>query len=373
MHSYISLSQYLGESVAEQQDSPLPPYAKSAACPNRCCWWCRTRLSTQFQSTPSAGELHGILHPTDNASAKAQRVRGSQWRHVRQTDQDRASRGILKCCEEAAAIVLENWSGLRSMQGECDHFLDRQRLNQKANCLFQIRKIRCDGLPGGCSPCLQNNTECRTTDRITGRATSRGYVEGLEQQNRDLQLRVQELEQRMARNSGDLKAPNGYQNANYEYTQALSSVQRPTYSPTSEYPQSKDAQHQETNMFRALPTFRAGCTGDNYLGVSPGNSNLSSIKGTALSVLGMEIDIADFHSLDMDEPDPSVFHPQLYNKSYQAFLQSALNINPRIANVELPSRSEGLMYAEWYFRVINPFLPLLHKRSFIKLASQSYI
>ena len=114
-------------------------------------------------------------------------------------------------------------------------------------------------------------------------------------------LRVQELEQ-------EKKASNGYQNAHYGYTQALSNVQRPTYS----YPQTGNAVagQQETNMFRALPTFRAGCTGDNYLGVSPGNSNLSSIKGTTLSILGMEIDIADFDSLDMDEPDASVFHSQ---------------------------------------------------------------
>jgi hypothetical protein len=213
---------------------------------------------------------------------------------------------------------------------------------------------------------LQNNTECRTTDRITGRATSRGYVEGLEQQNRDLMLRVQELER-------EKKASNGYQNTSYEYAQALSNVQRPAYSPT-EYPQTGSGlvgQQQETNMFRALPTFRAGCTGDNYLGVSPGNSNLSSIKGTALSILGMEIDIADFDSLDMDEPDASVFHPQLYNKSYQAFLQSALNINPRLDKVDLPSRSDGLIYAQWYFRVINPYLPLLHKATFMKLVSQA--
>ena len=120
-------------------------------------------------------------------------------------------------------------------------------------------------------------------------------------------------------------------------------------------------------MGRSLPAFRAGCTGDNYLGVSPGNSNLSSIKGTALSILGMEIDIADFDSADMDEPDPSVFHPQLHNKSYRAFLQSTLNINPRIEKVELPSRVEGMTYAQWYFRVLNPYLPLLHKPTFFKM------
>ena len=178
-------------------------------------------------------------------------------------------------------------------------------------------------------------------------------------------LRVQDLER-------EKKTSNGFQNASYEYTQALSNVQRPAYSPSPEYPQPGNGlagQQQEPNMFRALPTFRAGCTGDNYLGVSPGNSSLSSIKGTALSILGMEIDIADFDSVDMDEPDG--FHPQLYNKSYQAFLQSALNINPSLQKVDLPSRSEGLTYAQWYFRVINPYLPLLHKATFTKLVSQA--
>jgi hypothetical protein len=183
------------------------------------------------------------------------------------------------------------------------------------------------------------------------------------------------LEQRLIRTgAADIKPSNGYQTSNYEYAQALSNVQRPAYpSSSTAYQQPGNAltaQQQETNVFCTLPTFRAGCTGDNYLGVSPGNSNLSSIKGTALSILGMEIDIADFDSIDMDEPNASVFHPQLYNKSYQAFLQSSLNINTRIEKAELPSREDGLTYAEWYFRVINPYLPLLHKPTFMNLVSQ---
>jgi hypothetical protein len=239
-----------------------------------------------------------------------------------------------------------------------------------------VRKIRCDGLPGGCSPCLQNNTECRTTDRITGRATQRGYVEGLEQQNRDIQHRIRELEQRLIQSGADIKPSDRYHStasSSYDYNQP-SSAQASSWSPAgpSYPPQSSNtltAQQQETNMFRTLPVFRTGCTGDNYLGVSPGNSNLSSIKGTALSILGMEIDIADFESSDMDEPDASSFHLQLYNKSYQAFLQSALNINPRLDKVELPAREEGITYAEWYFRVINPYMPLLHKPTFMRMVS----
>jgi hypothetical protein len=191
-----------------------------------------------------------------------------------------------------------------------------------------------------------------------------------------MQHRIRELEQRLIQGGADVKPSNGYGDAgasSNDFNQSSSVQQSQWTGSGSQYgPQPSSALtdgQQETNVFRALPTFRSGCTGDNYLGVSAGNSNLSSIKGTALSILGMEIDIADFESLDMDEPDGSVFHPQLYNKSYQAFLQSALNINPRIEKVDLPAREEGLMYVDWYFRVINPFMPLLHKPTFTKLVS----
>jgi hypothetical protein len=244
----------------------------------------------------------------------------------------------------------------------------------------QVRKIRCDGLQGGCSPCLQNQTECRTTDRITGRAAPRGYVDNLENQNRDMAARIQELERLLIQNGIDVKPSNvHYDSAMQAYNYSVPSQNGHgqmwnTGGPSNSYTSStagtaSNSTQQETNMFRALPAFRSGCTGDNYLGVSSGNSHLSSIKGTALSILGMEIDIADFSSHDMDEPDASVFHPALYNKSYQAFLQSALNINPSIPKVDLPGREEGLTYAQWYFRVINPFCPILHKTSFMSLVS----
>ncbi|KAI9830514.1 MAG: hypothetical protein M1819_005472 [Sarea resinae] len=137
-------------------------------------------------------------------------------------------------------------------------------------------------------------------------------------------------------------------------------------------PGATNQRSQETNLFRALPVFRAGCNGDNYLGVSSGNSFLSPIRGTALSVLGMEIDLADFSSSDVDEPDPSVFQPDLYNKSYQSFLQSALNVNQRIEKVDLPSKIEGITYADWYFRVMNSYLPVLHKPTFMALLARIY-
>jgi hypothetical protein len=171
----------------------------------------------------------------------------------------------------------------------------------------------------------------------------------------------------------DVKPSNIYHDtatSNYDYNQS-SSAQAPAWSPVAYAPQPGNAlasQH-DPDAFREIPIFRAEATGDNYLGVSPGNSHLSSIKGTALSILGMTIDIADFKSDDMDEPDKSAGPHQLYNKSYQAFLQSALNINPRMEKVELPGKEEAFMYAEWYFRLLNPFMPVLHKPTFMKMVS----
>lgn len=164
----------------------------------------------------------------------------------------------------------------------------------------------------------------------------------------------------MVRQGLDIKPSNGYNN--HDYNSSSSAL-------WSGYPQSSGplSASSSTDTFRTFPSFRAG--GDGYLGISSGNPYLSSIKGTVLSILGMEIDIADFDSVDMDEPDPSVFHPQLYNKSYQAFLQTSLNINPRIEKVDLPPREEGITYASWYFRVINPYTPTLHKATFMATVS----
>lgn len=180
-------------------------------------------------------------------------------------------------------------------------------------------------------------------------------------------------------NGLDVKPSNGYQSTtipSYDYNPPTATGQTTTWSAsTSPYPSQPGGDlrtpQPETNLFNALPSTRTGCTGDNYLGVSSGNSNLL-VKGTSLSILGMEIDIADFDSPDMDEPDPSVFHPQLYNKSYQAFLQTVLNVNARIEKAELPNRADGLTYAEWYFRVINAYFPILHKPTFFRTLIRLY-
>ena len=111
---------------------------------------------------------------------------------------------------------------------------------------------------------------------------------------------------------------------------------------------------------------------DSHLGVMTDSAPLSSIKGTQLSILGTTIDITSFDAPDMDGPPPGAqITSPLFNKSVQAFLNSTMRVNPPLDHVGLPSREDAFTYSEWYFLMIYPFIPLLHKPSYMKLVSHT--
>jgi hypothetical protein len=105
-------------------------------------------------------------------------------------------------------------------------------------------------------------------------------------------------------------------------------------------------------------------------GIGSDDAPLSSLKGMTLTLLGTTIETTAFDAPDVDEPptaaDPCV---PLYNKSLQAFLRSTMGVNPPV-QVELPTRENAFMYAEWYFITVGSFIPLLHKPTFMKLVSR---
>ena len=233
---------------------------------------------------------------------------------------------------------------------------------------------------------MQNHSECKTTDRITGKATVRGYVSSLERRLEELENHNCELQSRLMSLGGDTKLEDRYSDPatnplfQWHKNERLGSGERretngPGRLNTSDHganafnksaanaSSSSTATDEQTPR---LPEFRTGLAGNNYLGVSTGNSLLSSIRGTSMNVLGMEIDLADYMSADLDEPDPSHASTRpVYNKSYRAFVQTAFGLSPKLSKVELPPKSEGLNYAHVYFRVSNPFLPIVHKPSFM--------
>jgi hypothetical protein len=116
-----------------------------------------------------------------------------------------------------------------------------------------------------------------------------------------------------------------------------------------------------TTQGTLLTEFRAGCIGDNYLGVSSGNSWLSPIEGTSLSLFGATLDLAEF--IPEDQVDSGTSYQNFLDK---AFVEKQKNAPP------LPPWEQGKVYAEWYFRSIQPMLPILHKPHFMQLLHRVY-
>lgn len=244
-----------------------------------------------------------------------------------------------------------------------------------------MRKIRCDALPEGCSHCATQNLDCYVTDRVTGRTERRGYLQQLEREKGAMLVHIRELEKLLESNGVEVRPWQfpGY-TTTYPPGVTFDAMGNPVQDPSSkdhwqqaglvwvknqpQKPPSNNGAYTPWSLLATRPR-------DSYLGVSSSDSApLSSIKGTMLSILGTTIDITSFDAPDMDEPPPGTpIGSPLYNKSVMAFLQSCLNVNPPLGDVELPSRKDAFIYAEWYFLMISPFLPVLHKPSFLQLVS----
>ncbi|KAK3299733.1 uncharacterized protein B0H64DRAFT_469927 [Chaetomium fimeti] len=246
----------------------------------------------------------------------------------------------------------------------------------------KVRKIRCDALAEGCSHCATQNLECYVTDRVTGRTERRGYLQQLEREKGAMLVHIRELEKLLENNGVEVRP---WQFPGYTTTYPPDiprdhlGVPDPSFkdqwqqvglvwvkNSQQKPPSNSGSTHTPWSMLASRPK-------DSYLGVSSDSAPLSSIKGTTLSILGTTIDLTCFDAPDIDEPPPGApIGSPLYNKSVMALLQSCLNINPPQSNVELPSRNDAFTYAEWYFLMVWPFLPILHKPSFIQLLTRIY-
>ncbi len=123
--------------------------------------------------------------------------------------------------------------------------------------------------------------------------------------------------------------------------------------PTSNPTQRKDS------TGSLLPDFRSGCIGDNYLGISSGNDWLSPIEGTSLALFGMRINVAEFLPPE-DDPTASPM-------SYPTFLAYALGKAQPLQVPSLPTHDEFKLYADWYFKGVQTFTPILHRPDFMML------
>ncbi|CAN9246135.1 unnamed protein product [Alternaria alternata] len=159
----------------------------------------------------------------------------------------------------------------------------------------KVRKIRCDGRPEGCTPCEQNRTPCRTTDRITGRATA--------------QLKENHIEPRAP------PAYNALQPPSHPWSSASNDGQAWNDGPrrTSTSPLPGYVPAGTPVKIESLPQFKHGSIGDNYLGVAAGDALLSHIKGTSLSIFGTEINITDFMTGEAEYESSPMSYTTLVN------------------------------------------------------------
>ncbi|KAF9872576.1 transcription factor [Colletotrichum karsti] len=245
----------------------------------------------------------------------------------------------------------------------------------------KVRKIRCDALPEGCSHCVNQNLDCFVTDRVTGRTERRGYMQELEREKTDMLNHIRDLEKLLENTGTEVKPWNW---SPYGMAYPPPGVTYDHMGNAIEDPAEKDAWTKVGSVWVKNYNFKPAAgrsfprsalesrPAHNHLGVGSDSAPLSSIKGTQLSILGTTIDVTSFDAPDMDEPVPDAKISQpLYNKSLQSFLQSCMNINPPV-QIELPSRSDAFTYSEWYFLMIWPFLPVLHKPSFMNILTRMY-
>lgn len=236
--------------------------------------------------------------------------------------------------------------------------------------IIQIRKIRCDALPQGCSHCAQQDTPCYVTDRVTGRTEKRGYLLELEEEKNQTNEYIKDLE-RILRESGIEVISSSV--SPHPPAGPLDCAGNPIQDPRSRKSWRKVGTTWAMNHSQAksefTPTFPR-----NLLQSRPEDSHLglrgpcSALNGTRLSILGMTVDMKSLEAPDSDEPPDADPPKPLYNKSTRAFLQSTMNVNPPL-KVDLPDRETAFTYCQMYFRTLYCFLPTLHQPTTMNLVS----
>lgn len=222
-------------------------------------------------------------------------------------------------------------------------------------------------------PCRQNNTECKTTDRVTQRATVRGYTEAIERDNSTLRQQLIELEQQVRELGAEPKTAGRFAPVREPYNVAWPAHVAGSGQgwdvagrTSTAYDSPLDTRAgQETNIF-AIPTQSKANESDGWFGISTANSLISPMKGTSLSLFGMRIDISDFVAEGPEDASPT---------SYSFLLKLMLSHDKgrtpeMLLKAKLPDNyTEAASYTKWYLSSLNPWLPILHKPQMMGLVS----
>lgn len=196
--------------------------------------------------------------------------------------------------------------------------------------------MKCDTNPIACGPCRQKQLPCFTTDRVTGKAFERGQSDRIEGELQNLRRQVEVYQRKYGLlDESDLPPDDAAMPA----------------SPSTHTPR----QH-------AIPPMI-------FEGVDGDNLHSGPVNGTKVDIFDGEVDIAGFQCLDMEEYDEDLI-PK-FNNSKTSIVNTMCGVQ-RIDDPKLPSKEQALKYANHYLVFMWPYVPIVHRSSFIKLVNKFY-
>lgn len=214
-------------------------------------------------------------------------------------------------------------------------------------------------------PCRQNNTECKTTDRITGRASVRGHAENVERDNAVMRQHIVDLEQQIRGLGVEPKALPAFLPPPSATAEEWTHGERANQAHQGQDTGSHWARTEESTVYGSPQASRGGA--DIYLGVSPYTGGLSAVKGMSMSLFGAKFDIGEFITPETDE--------RVKLMSGASSLDSIFDMSRSGEKpvAELPKTlEECLSYAHWYCIAFNAYFPILHRPHFLQLVSSPY-
>ncbi|KAF2666335.1 hypothetical protein BT63DRAFT_56301 [Microthyrium microscopicum] len=233
----------------------------------------------------------------------------------------------------------------------------------------KLRKIRCDSTAEGCHPCQAANWACKTTDRITGKATVRGHAEKLEDDVRSLKATLVEYHTRLKALGEHVQPlPPGLSypeedSRSYPNGQTLPTESQRNWPARANTMSSSATTPQRTSTAPSISTIIPMLSNP-----PPPSSNpdLRMLMGTKVSLFGMEIDGTTFDDTFGDTESP---------RSYQGVLALTAMYNSGQIQIHAPlpsTKNEALHYAGLYFKLVNPYAPVLDKRDMFSRLDKIY-
>lgn len=180
----------------------------------------------------------------------------------------------------------------------------------------------------------------------------------LEVENRSLKAKLQEYHQRLL----DLGVPLAELQVPTSNTQSTS----PGKPPSHQYwdsQQDNGSSHRDAERHGSSSSHVGPSLFSKHINSRPGtvmpNPGFAMLRGTKLSLFGMQIDIAEFadDSSDLDSP-----------QTFEGFMKHVFGRTQPSQAAPLPDNLQSAQeYAIWFFRFLNPYTPIIDKRDMHEL------